>query len=257
MKSCPFSSPRRSLLLALPLAALLTPCARAQDQSQDHVVLGAGIAVTPDYQGSDNYRLMPIPVIDIKEGRLFANLRNGIGVEPIDTEHVTVGASLVFIPGYRRRDVPAGVDKLSSGVGGRIFANLRAGGAVATLGVVKGISGGTEGLVADASLSYPFALSPSFTLTPTLGTSWANRRHNDRYFGITSTEAMASGLPAFAAGAGFKDVSAALTASYRVSDRLTLSATGSVTSLLGAVKDSPIVMKKTQPFGLLTLTYRM
>lgn len=257
MKSHSFPSPRISPLLALPLAALLTPSAHAQDKGQDHFVLGAGMAVTPDYQGSDDYRLIPIPVIDIKEGWLFANLRNGFGVEPIDTEHVTLGASLVFIPGYRRRDVPAGVDKLSSGVGGRIFANLRAGGAVATVGVVKGISGGTEGLVADASLSYPLALSSRFTLTPTLGTTWANRKHNDRYFGITSAEALASGLPAFAAGSGFKDVSAALTASYRLSNRFTLSATGSATSLLGAVKDSPIVMKKTHPFGVLTLTYRM
>ncbi|SEH19130.1 outer membrane protein [Sphingopyxis sp. YR583] len=257
MKSYPFSSPRRSLLLALPLAAMVTPSVHAQDKNPDHVVLGAGIALTPEYQGSDDYRLIPIPVIDIKEGRLFANLRNGIGVEAIGSEHVTVGASLVFIPGYRRRDVPAGVDRLSSGVGGRIFANLRAGGAVATVGVVKGISGGTEGIVADASLSYPLALSTRLTVTPTLGATWADRKHNDGYFGITAAEALASGLPAFTAGSGFKDVSAALTTSYRLSDRLTLSATGSVTSLLGAVKDSPLVMKQTQPFGILTLSYRM
>lgn len=246
---------RRGVLLALSPAALWVPAVHAQEQ--DHVVLGAGVAVTPDYQGADDYRIIPIPVIDIKEGWLFANLRNGVGIEPIDTEHVSVGASIVFLPGYRRRDVPVGVDKLSSGVGGRVFANLRAGGAVATLGVVKGISGGTEGVVADASLSYPIALTSSFTLTPTIGTTWANRKHNDGYFGITSTEALASGLPTFAADSGFKDVSAALTASYRLTDRFTLSATGSVTSLLGAVKDSPLVMKKTQPTAILTLTYRM
>jgi outer membrane protein len=54
-----------------------------------------------------------------------------------------------------------------------------------------------------------------------------------------------------------KDVSSLLTASYRLTDRISLSATGGVTSLIGDMKDSPFVEKKTQPYGILTLTYRM
>jgi outer membrane protein len=212
--------------------------------------------VAPVYQGADDYRLVPIPAIDIREGWFFANLRNGIGIAPIDSQAVTIGVGAVFIPGYRRRDVPAGIDRLSDGVGARLFATIRTGGFVSTFGAVKGVSGGTEGATADASLSYPIALSSRFTLTPTIGATWANRRHNDRYFGITAAESLASGLPRFTAGAGFKDVSAALTASWRLTDRITVSATGSVTSLLGEVRDSPLVERATQPFGVLTLTYR-
>jgi outer membrane protein len=242
-------------LLAVPLMALWTNAAQAQDQ--DHIVLGVGVAATPAYQGAEDYRVIPLPAIDIKKGWLFANLRNGIGIEPISTDIVTIGASAVFVQGYRKKDMPDGIDKLSDGVGARLFANIRAGGFVATIGAVKTVSGGTKGMVADASLSYPLRVSPRFTLTPTIGTTWADRKYNDRYFGISAAEALASGLPQFTAGSGFKDVSGALTASYRLTDRISVSATGSVSSLLGEVKDSPIVEKKTQPSGILTLTYRL
>jgi outer membrane protein len=243
------------VLLVAPFMTVWASNARAQDR--DHVVLGVGAAATPAYQGSEDYRVLPLPAIDIKEGWFFANLRNGIGVEPISTDSLTIGASAVFVQGYRKKDVPAGVDKLSDGVGARLFVNVRAHGFMATLGAVKVVSGGTKGVIADASLSYPIRVSSRFSLTPTIGTTWADRKYNDRYFGITAAESLASGLPRFAAGAGFKDVSGALTASYRLTDRIALSATGSVSSLLGAVKDSPLVEKKVQPLGLLSLTYRL
>lgn len=231
--------------------------AQAQSQNQDHIVLGVGVAVTPAYQGSDNTRIIPIPVIDIREGWFFANLRNGIGVIPITSEHFEIGASAVFVQGYRGKDMPVGIDKLSDGVGARLFTNIRAGGFVATLGAVKIVSGGTKGMVADANLSYPIPVSSHVMLTPTVGTTWANRKYNDRYFGVTQAESLASGLPQFGMGSGFKDVSGMLTATYRLNDRITFSATGGVTLMIGDTKDSPLVEKKTQSSGILTLTYRL
>jgi outer membrane protein len=231
--------------------------ADAQTREQNHVVLGAGAAVTPAYQGSEDYRTIPIPLVDIKEGWFFANLRNGVGIAPINTDHITIGASAVFIQGYRRKDVPQGIDRLSDGVGARLFANIRTGGFITTIGAIKGVSGGTRGTIADLSVSYPIPVSSKFFLTPTLGTTWADRKHNDRYFGVSAAESAATGLPQFTTGSGFKDASAGLTAAYRLTDRITLSATGTVTTLLGSVKDSPQVEKKTQPAGFFTASYRL
>jgi outer membrane protein len=255
MKFFPAHPPCLVPLLAIFAGAAWPTAAYAQDE--DHIVLGVGVAATPAYQGSDDLRVLPLPAIDIKEGWFFANLRNGIGVAPISTENFDIGASLVFVPGYRRKDVPAGIDRLKDGIGARLFTNIRAGGVVATLGATKIVSGGTKGLVADASISYPIAVSSRFTLTPTIGTTWADRKYNDGYFSITRRESLATGLPQYTAGAGFKDVSGLLTASYRLTGRITLSATGGVTSLIGDAKDSPFVEKKTAPSGILTLTYRL
>ena len=249
-------SPKSPRLVAS-LAMLAAPVTLSAAQAQDHIVLGAGVAATPAYQGSKDYRVLPIPVIDIKQGWFFANLRNGVGVEPIDNETVTVGASAVFVPGYRRRDVPQGVDKLSNGAGVRLFTTLRTGGFVATVGGVEVVSGGSKGFVADGGLSYPIRASSKVTLTPTLGATWADSNYNDRYFGVSASEAALSGLPRFTAGSGLKDASATLTASYRVTDQISLSATGGVTWVLGDLKGSPLVQKTEQPLAMLTLTYRL
>lgn len=252
----PMFSPKVAHLLLA--AALPFPlwASTAQAQDSDHVVLGAGVATAPAYQGSDEYRILPIPAIDIKEGPFFANFRNGVGLAPVDSDVLTIGASATFIPGYRRRDVPAGIDKLSDGLGARIFAAMRTHGFVATVGATKGVAGGTKGVIADASLAYPVTISSAFSLTPSVGATWADRKHNDRYFGITASESTASGLAQFRAGSGFKDISAALTASYRLTDRVTMSATGTITTLVGDVKDSPLVVEKTRPAGFLALSYR-
>lgn len=248
------ASARRMGLLATSFLAFGSTAAQAQET--DRVVIGIGGAATPAYQGSEDHRVIPIPAIDIKEGWFFANLRDGIGIEPIDTKTVTVGASAVFVQGIRRRDLPEGLDKRSDAVGARVFTRLRTGGFAATFGATK-VLGGTKGVIADASVSYPIEISSRFVLTPTIGTTWADRKYNDGYFGVTTTEALASGLPQFSTGSGFKDISGAVTASYRLTDRFTLSATAGVTSLLGDIKDSPLVEKKTQPLGVVTVTYRM
>lgn len=230
--------------------------AHAEGHDNDHIVIGAGAAYSPAYQGADNYRVRPLPAIDIVWGPFFANLRNGIGVNVMDTSMFTVGGSVTFTQGYRRRDAPDGIGRLSTGAGGRMFGSLRAAGFVATIGATKGFAGGTKGVVADASLSYPIAASPRLMLIPTIGTTWADTKHNDRYFGVNAAQSAASGLAQFRPGGGFKDATATLSAQYRLTDHISLGATGGVTSLLGKVKDSPIVFHNTQPMGFLSMTYR-
>ena len=226
-------------------------------QTPDHVVIGVGAVHAPAYQGADDYRTLPIPVVDIVRGPFFANLRNGVGIHVVDTPTVTLGGSVAFLPGYRRRDAPDGIGRLSAGAGGRLFATVRAGGLVATLGGTQGFAGGTQGFIADANLAYPIVAGARLMLIPAVATSWADAKHNDRYFGVSARQARASGLPEFQVGQGFKDVTASLTASYRLNDRISLSASAGATALLGDAADSPLVFHKVQPRGLLSLSYRL
>ncbi len=263
-----FSHPRPRFIAALAMLSLIFWGASAQAQElaqvqeqdsgedKDHIVIGIGAGYAPAYQGSDKYRALPVPVIDVSWGPFFANLQNGIGVNAIDTDHITIGASVTVMQGYRSKDAPDGIGKLSFGAGGRGFMDLKAAGFVATIGATKGFAGNTKGLIADASLSYPLAVTSRLTLVPTIGTTWADKKHNDRFYGVNSKQSLASGLPQFRAGSGFNDASFMLSAQYRLTERFSLGATGGVTTLLGKVKDSPIVFHKTQPLGFLSLSYR-
>src|SRR3546814_247927 len=184
----------RPACLALLLAALAFPAA-ASAQSGDHVTLGVGAGVVPDYQGSDDYRFLPIPVIDAQFGQFFVSLRNGIGVNVIEIGPLTAGASVALVGGYRRRDVPDGVRRVATTAGGRLFANLKLDKLSFTVGATKAVAGGTRGVVADASLSYALPLSDRMTVIPTVGTSWANGKQINRHFGLAAGEAPPSGLP--------------------------------------------------------------
>lgn len=225
--------------------------------SNDRIVLGVGAAMTPVYQGADDYRVLPLPAIDIVEGPIYANFRNGVGLNLVSSRGLTIGSGVTFMPGYRRRDVPEGVGRLTSGAGARVFAAVSSAGVIATLGATQGFVGSTRGFIADASLSYPVLASRKLIVTPSIATSFADQRHNDRYFGISAAEAQASGLTAWRGKAGFKDASALLTTIYRLDDRISISGSLGVTTLLGRTASSPLVKHRTLPSVFLSFTYRL
>lgn len=226
-----------------------------QEGGGDHFMIGVGGAYMPVHHGADKYRFQPLPVIEVKWGPVFINFQDGIGANLIDSENVTIGAGLVPVDGYRSKDVPDGLGKLSMGLGGRGFLKLRQAGFEGAFGVTKVITGNTGGMIADASLSYPIMVSERLMLMPSIGTTWADRKHNDRYFGISAEKSLASGLPRFSAGSGFIDAKAELGAQYRLSSHFSLGVIGGVTTLFGDVKDSPIVERKTRPIGIVYVGY--
>lgn len=228
----------------------------AQDRSPDRTVVGVAAVYAPARQGGDDYRLMPFPVIDLKYGRFFASGRKGVGVTVLEGPAVSVGAGVTYVPGYRRRDAPVGIGRLSGGAGARIAADVRAGMMVASLSGTKVLSGDVDGALIDASLAVPLRLSEQLSLAPGVSATWADAKYNQAYFGVSPAQAAASGLPAYRPGGGIKDVSASLSAMYRLNERVSLGATASVSKLLGDAKDSPMVVDATQPSAVISVAYR-
>ena len=256
---------RHSSFIAITTAlslSLLESVVQAQEADpqpdQNHVLVGLGAGYVPAYEGAKRYRTLPLPAIDVAWGPFFANLSYGIGINILNTEHVTVGTSVTFMQGYRRQDAPAGIGSLSNGAGARAFISLNSGGFVTTLGATKAVGSGTRGTLADATLSYPYAVSPRLTLIPSISTTWADSKYNNRYFGVNAQQSLSSGLPQFAPGGGLKDVSATLTASYELTDHIVLGGAIGATTLLEKVKDSPIVAhRNAQPGGFVYIAYRL
>lgn len=230
--------------------------AAAQTRAPDRAVVGIAAVYAPAYQGADDYRLMPFPVIDVTYGRFFASGRKGLGYNVIDGPVVKVSAGATFVPGYRRRDAPVGVGRLDGGAGLRVATDMRFGGFLATLGATKVVSGDVDGALADASLAYPIRVSDRLSLTPSASATWADSQYNRAYFGISAAQAVASKLPAYRPGGGVKDVSLSLSASYRLNDRVSLGATASLNRLTGDARRSPIVVEPTRPSAVVSAAYR-
>lgn len=259
--SCTDSSKIASMLApALCLAGFVSSSsAMAQEQPEaphrvDHVTLGAGVGAVPSFEGSDSTRVLPLPVIDIRQGIFVANTYSGIGVSVPVSDGIDLGAGAVFVLGYRQKDVPVGIDRIKNAAGVRANATFRQGGFLGTFGVTKAL-GGTKGTVADAVISYPVRLDDRLTLVPGIGTTWADGKYNDRYFGISGEESVRSGFARFDPGSGFKDVTLNLVANYRVATRWNLSVGASAIRVVGDVADSPFVEKKWNPSGFASLSY--
>src|SRR5690606_23789477 len=126
----------------------------------------------------------------------------------------TVGAGLSWMSGYRSKDVPDGIGKLSDALGGRLFVSTDLAGAVLTLSATQAITKSERGLIANARLSYPYPVTGRLKIIPSVAVNWANAKYMDSYFGVSANQSAASGLKQYKPSAGFKDVSVRLAASY-------------------------------------------
>lgn len=265
------------IALILPLA-FWSGCARAQAQppidapievppegelggppggpgDDNHIAIGLGGAYMPAYQGASKYRFQPLPALDIKLGRFFANFQDGIGATAIDNDLIAVGAGVVIADNYRARDAPKGIGNVPFGAGARGFVKLRQAGFEAAVGATKIFAGGTRGFLVDASLSHPIMVSEKLMLNPSIGTTWADRKHLNRYFGVNAAQSVASGLPQYRLKSGFVDAKAEVAAQYRLTDHIGIGMVGGVSTLFGDAKDSPIVKERTRPYGIFFASY--
>lgn len=220
-----------------------------------HWTLGAGASMSPTFEGSDEYELNPIPLVDLKYGRFFAKAGDGIGVNIVETRRFTAGASVDWMQGYDGDDVGSGIDDVDGALGARIFGAARLGGVVASIAATQAVSETDRGLIVDATLSYPIHASERFTLAPSVGTTWANEKYMTGYFGVDSAEAAASGLRRYDAKSGLKDVSFRISGKYRITRSISAIGSVGVSHLLGEAADSPIVEQETTPTGLLGIAY--
>lgn len=224
--------------------------------AQDHVVLGPGATIAPAYEGARSYRVLPIPILDISYGRVFIDTADGIGIKAIEAGPMTIGGSIGYVPGYRRRDAPAGIGRLSDAAGGRLFASYRKRGFRVLIGATQSI-GGTHGMTADGAISYTDKISAHFSLTPSISTTWADGKYNNRYFGVDDQQFVDSGLARSRPESGFRDASFGLGSNYSLSRHWLAVANAGGRRLLGQDARSPIVDRKWGVLGSLGIAYVM
>ena len=223
--------------------------------AENSVTLGAGIAATPRYEGSDEYKGRTIPIVNARIGRFYARTEDGIGMSLIQSGNLTLDAGLNMMWGYGGDDVPKGIGGLSDAIGARLGLATTVAGTVLSVAATQAVTHRDRGLLVDSRVSYPYAVTDRLRLTPSVGASWANGKYMDSYFGIDSAQADRSGLARYQPTSGLKDVSARLTAQYALTERLSLTSLVGTSRLVGEAADSPMVRQKTQFQTLLGGSY--
>lgn len=249
------------------VAALLAVAAPARADAPDEGAwsfeLGAGAFLGPDYEGSDDYEVRPVPIVEIDwNDRVFLSARRGVGVYALRDREASVGGAVGWQFGRDEDDneALAGLGDVDGSPVARLFGDYAPGAFGVGLEIVQDLGDGHEGATVTADAFWRRAPTDG-GLVLRLGPSvtWASEDYMTSFFGIDAAQAARSAYTPYAAEAGLKEASVSALAAYPLTDRLWLGGRASLGRLLGDAADSPIVDREgsaRQASVGLTLNYR-
>ena len=229
------------------------------DQS-DTVTIGAGAAYIPDYEGSDDYRVIPAAAIRGRVGGIsFFTRATYLYVDVIPRGSGKLEFDVGPIVGVRLNRTGKIKDdfvdllpdrKTAFEVGG--FAGVTYHGLTNPydalsfrVDIVKDLGNAHESTVITPTIDFGTPLSRTTYVGASLSAEWAGGGYADYYYSITPADALVSGLPAYDADGGFKSWRLGLLVNQSITGDLThglsVFGTGSYSHLSGDFKDSPIV----------------
>ncbi len=281
-----------STLLATPTLATDTvfpdePAAVPQDILQPSLLIGAGAGFKPRYEGSDEYRAFPIPIISYDSGesgpdRVDFRSLDDIRFYALPYGNFSVGPLAGYTFGRDESDSNRlrGLGDIDGGliVGG--FASYRfveentvswsadigisaqvTGDAFDTARFA-GLGSNDFGYEADFSLSGKYDVNERLNVAMRLGAVYASDDFMQTHFGVTNAQAAAANalgntINTFDANSGFKNVYFNIKTTFELTDTIQLRAGLGYSRLLGDASDSPITENENQFSGSLGAAYRI
>lgn len=250
------------------LASALTMAAsHAVDSGSGFI--GAGVSITPDYEGGEDYQASPAVLgrYNFSAGRYIALVggadaaRSGrLLVNILSHSNWELGPTLGVR--YARDDVDnSRVDAMENidwayEAGG--FVSYQSGSLFARLGLSIDVSDTYGGYIGDLSLGFKQAITSRLGIIYTASMSYADEDYMNEYFGVDGDDSLRSGLAPFEADAGIKDLGLGISVDYRFTPVWGLIGGLDYYRLSGDAKDSPIVSNEgneNQFKGGLVLTY--
>ena len=225
-------------------------------------VAGLSSDVQPVYDGAKLYRVQAGPVIDIRYRTLaFISIGEGIGVNFLRGPKYRVGVAIGYDLGRPVSDYyshlhgigdipPAPVAKLFGEyvVAKKFPLVLRAD--------VRQFIGGADGAVGDLEAYLPLpGSSKKFAMFAGPSITFADHLYLQKEFGVTRTQAFASGYPEFDVHPGENAEGVGFSATDFLTERWLLNLGAAIDRLRGSARDSPITQKTMQRTAELTVAY--
>lgn len=210
-----------ALCVVVAVPAVAGEPARSSDWT---MTLGVEGRVLPQFDGSKNNVLRPVPIFRIRRAgtpEQFRSPRDGGGVALIDAGRFKVGPAIKVKLPRRESDDDAlrGLGDIGWTVEAGGFAEFWPATWLRTRLELRQGFGGHEGLVGDLTADLVLPLSDRLTLSGGPRLTAANAAATSPYFSISTAQSLASGLPVYSAGAGLKSWGAGMQVSYEFNPR--------------------------------------
>jgi len=231
----------------------------------------AGLGTRPDYEGSNDYDLVPIGGIRAtfdEYAFLDFSGTHGSGGAPRLRANVVADDFLQFGPllQYRRSrgDVESPrVDSLpnvDAALELGAFFGFDAQGWQGQIAFAHDVTGGHDGFIVELSAGYTAELGAGLSLGALVASTYASDGYMGTYFTVDTVDAPASGLDPYDADNGIKDVGGTLTLNWRIpgSEHWGISGVFSYFRMVGDAEDSPVVDDAGSPdqlFGGVLVTF--
>ena len=239
------------------------------------VSVGAGVLYGPRYEGSAESEASPLPAIDIEwNDRVFLNPEDGLGVRVYRGEALEVSTSIGYDVGRKESDSRSelrGLGNIDGSATGTVAVEYDLGLLTPSAELTRQL-GGAEGLVAEFGVESMIPLSGMFpprddrgddddgprgpAIVLGLSTEWADGNYMSDYFGVTASQAAASGLPGYTAGAGFKSAGAEVGFRYPFLENWVFGVAFEYSRLIGDAAKSPVVRRRNQFAAGSFISYR-
>ena len=214
-----------------------------------NIRVGVGPVVTPAYEGSNDYKVKAAPVISFRYRDLIQVDNNHVRVNVFGADGLFVSDNFKAGPllrldfGRDENDSPdlAGLGNVGTSLELGVFASYTAGPARARLRIQQDVISGHSGMQVIGDVSIAIYRDERLTLTGTALSTWSDGDYMDSFFSVTAAQALASGLAAYDAGSGIKDIGVSFGANYFISDKWSLLGSAGYEKILSDAKNSPIV----------------
>lgn len=222
-----------------------------------HVVLGGGAIIVPKYEGSDEFKVMPVPFVTATFLDVVTINPSGASIAVYEQGPFELSARLGYEMGRKEDDADRlrGLGDIDMGGKAGVKAAVKFGPAEIFAQVDKTI-GGSDGLQGEVGIEVSRPLTESLIVGASASAVFADENYMQAYFGVTPEQSARSGLARYDAGAGLKRADFSISATYMLDANWMVRGEAGVGILLGDAADSPIVVDKVQPSGMLLVGYR-
>ncbi|MRG73558.1 hypothetical protein GH722_17450 [Alphaproteobacteria bacterium HT1-32] len=203
-----------------------------------------GPAYRPEYFGGNKSEVGLYGDVRVDyDGKLFAGLRDGAGLVLVDQGVLKAGPRMFYRFGREANDSAAltGLQDVDDAIelGGFMSYVWRQWEITATLG--RDVSDAHDGWVGEGKMMYEMQVSPELKVKFGPSATWANQNYMRSFYGVTATEAAATGLRAYDPKSGFRDVTLGVEGEYSLDADWSLNFEARLSKILQDAADSPLV----------------
>lgn len=217
-------------------------------------VVGVGAINQPKFPGSSESMTRALPFIGIEYGRVFlggapgAGIPAGLGAYLYRDARWTLGIGLGQDLTKPRKEADSarlrGLGDIDSTPLGAIFASGRWPWFAIRASVISDVGGKDEGTRASLDMEAKYHVSSKVTLAAGPGATWADRKYQQTFFGVSKTQSLNSGLEEYTTGSGINSLRFSLSMDLRLNRQWVLGTRFTTTALNGEAERSPITEKR-------------